>query len=127
VSKRNVLVVLALWVLTVACVSALTWTVISIAGERVGQPAVVTLPTPAAASTPGHNPGAWTGPSGKVTARCSDERITLVSATPADGFSVDVKDRGPAQLQLEFERGGIEKETRIRAVCLGGSPVFTRL
>jgi len=119
--------VVGLWVLTVACVSALTWTVISIAGERVGQPAVVALPTPAATTTPGHNPGTWIGTAGKVTARCNDERITLVAATPVDGFSVEVKDRGPTQLQLEFERGGEEKETRIRVVCLAGSPLFTRL
>jgi len=119
-------VVIALWVLTVACASALTWTVISLTGEQVGQPAVVAVPTPVATTSPGHNPGTWIGGSGKVIARCNDERITLVAATPTDGYTVEVKDRGPAQLQLEFERGG-SKETRIRAVCLGGSPVFTRL
>ena len=121
------LAVIALWVLTVACASALTWTVISLTGEQVGQPAVVTVPTALVTTSPGHNPGAWTGASGKVTARCNDERITLVAATPADGYTVEVKDSGPAELQLEFERAGTAKETRIRAVCLGGSPVFTRL
>lgn len=118
--------VIGLWVLTVACASALTWTVISIAGARVGQPTVVAVPT-AATTSPGSNPGVWIGASGKVTARCSDERITLVAATPADGFSVEVKDRGPAQLDVEFEGGSEKQETRIRAVCVGGSPVFTRL
>ncbi|MGV8909414.1 MAG: hypothetical protein ACOH1Y_10565 [Propionicimonas sp.] len=126
-SRRSVLVVIVLWVLTVACVSALTWTVISIAGERVGQPAVVAVPTPLSTTTPGHNPGTWIGAVGKVTARCSDERITLVAATPLDGFAVEVKDRGPEQLQLEFEREGSTKESRIRAVCVDGSPVFTKL
>jgi hypothetical protein len=50
-----------------------------------------------------------------------------VAATPSDGFGVDVKDRGPTQLLLEFERkndtGG---ESHIRATCVDGTPVFTK-
>lgn len=115
-----------MWVITVAAASALTWSVISLAGARVGEPAVVAIPTPVASASPGHNLATWSGPDGKVTARCLDGAISLVAATPSDGFGVDVKDRGPTQLLLEFERKGDAGETRVRAICVDGSPVFTR-
>lgn len=115
-----------MWVITVAAASALTWSVISLAGARVGEPAVVAIPTPVASASPGRNPATWSGPDGKVTARCRDGAISLVAATPSDGFGVDVKDRGPTQLLLEFERKGDAGETRVRATCVNNNPVFTR-
>jgi len=114
------------WLVTVAAASALTWSVISLAGARVGQPSVVALPSPAPSASTAHNPGTWTGASGKVTARCTDGAISLVAATPSDGFGVDVKDRGPTQLLLEFERKDAEGESHVRATCVDGSPVFTK-
>jgi hypothetical protein len=126
VGIRSAIAVTGVWLITVAAASTLTWSVISLAGAHVGQPAVIVLPTAASSTGPGHNPAAWTGAAGKVTARCTDEAISLVAATPSDGFGVEVKDSGPAQLLLEFERkddaGG---ESRVRATCMGGSPVFT--
>ena len=125
---RSAIAITGVWLITVAAASALTCSVISLAGARVGQPAVVAIPTaPVSSATPGHNPATWTGASGKVTARCKDQDISLVAATPSDGFGVDVKDRGPIQLLLEFERkndgGG---ESHIRATCIDGNPVFTK-
>jgi len=124
---RSAIAITGVWLITVAAASALTWSVISLAGARVGQPAVVAIPTPLASATPGHNPAKWTGASGKVTARCKDQEISLVAATPSDGFGVDVKDRGPTQLLLEFERkNDASGESHIRATCVDGSPVFTK-
>jgi len=124
---RSAIAISGVWLITVAAASALTWSVISLAGARVGQPAVVAIPTaPVESATPGHNPATWTGASGKVTARCKDQDISLVAATPSDGFGVDVKDRGPTQLLLEFERKDAGAETHIRATCVDGSPVFTK-
>jgi hypothetical protein len=124
---RSAIAITGVWLITVAAASALTWSVISLAGARVGQPAVVAIPTPVASASSGHNPATWTGASGKVTARCKDGGIALVAATPSDGFGVDVKDNGPIQLLLEFEpkrdTGG---ESHIRATCVDGSPVFTK-
>jgi hypothetical protein len=114
------------WLVTVAAASALTWSVISLAGARVGQPSVVAIPTPVESTSSTRNPGTWTGAAGKVTARCTDGEIALVAATPSDGFGVDVKDRGPTQLLLEFERKDAQAETRVRATCVDGSPEFTR-
>jgi hypothetical protein len=127
VSIRSVVAISGLWVITVAAASALTWSVISVTGAQLGEPAVVALPTPTASASSGHNPATWTGDAGKFTARCTDESIALVAATPADGYIVEVKDRGPVQLQLEFERSGAAAESRVRATCINGSPVFTKL
>jgi len=124
---RSAIAITGVWLITVAAASALTWSVISLAGARVGQPAVVAIPTPVASASPGHNPATWTGASGKVIARCKDQEISLVAATPSDGFGVDVKDRGPTQLLLEFERkNDASGESHIRATCVDGSPVFTK-
>ena len=111
-----------LWLVTVAGASALTWGVISSAGARVGQAGSLPVTT----ATAPDNPGTWVGPGGKVTARCSGGDISLVTATPAVGFSVEVKDGGPQQLIVEFERGGSERESRVRAICVGQAPEFTR-
>ena len=115
-----------MWLVTVAAASALTWSVISLAGARVGQPGVVAIPTPVATTSTADNPRTWTGSAGKVTARCTGGDISLVAATPSDGFGVEVKDRGPTRLLLEFERKDAEEEIRVRATCVDGSPVFTR-
>jgi hypothetical protein len=127
VNKRGIAAVTGLWLATVALASALTWSVISLAGARVGQPAGVALPTPATTTDSARNPGSWSGSGGKVTARCTGEEIALVAATPADGYSVEVKDRGPTQLQLEFERRGASAESRVSATCVAGVPVFTKV
>jgi hypothetical protein len=112
-------------VVTVAVASALTWGVISLTGSRVGQPAPVAIPTTSATSA-WRNPDTWIGAAGKVTARCKDAVISLVAATPADGYRVEIKDRGPVQLSFEFERGEADKETRLRATCVDGHPAFTK-
>ena len=125
-SVRSVLGVAGLWLVTVAGASALTWSVISGAGAHLAQPGG--LPAPSAEATAGTrtNPATWAGPGGKVTARCAGAEVSLVTATPAVGFSVEVKDGGPQQLVLEFERGGEERESRVRALCVAGAPTFTR-
>lgn len=133
-NKRGVMVVVGLWLGTVAIASALTWSVISLAGARVGQPSAVTLPiaatsagsTAGSTASPVAQTAAWTGTAGKLTARCRGGRISLVAATPAVGYSVEIKDRGPEQLRLEFEGGGTEQETSLRATCVDGRPEFVK-
>lgn len=126
VPLRSVALVSGMWLVTVAAASALTWSVISLAGAHVGQPGVVAIPTPVANASTAGSPRTWTGAAGKVTARCTDGDISLVAATPSDGFGVEVKDRGPTQLLLEFERKDAAAETRVRATCIDDSPAFTR-
>lgn len=70
----------------------------------------------------------WSGAAGVVVASCRGTTISLVRAVPsADGYRVDVTDRGPQRLRVEFE-GREEQEgsdTRVEAVCVDGAPRFS--
>ncbi|MBS45935.1 MAG: hypothetical protein CMH83_22735 [Nocardioides sp.] len=69
----------------------------------------------------------WTGSAGVVTVECRGAAASLVGAQPsADGYYVEVKDRGPGRVEVEFEGRGDEDgaETRVRAECVGGTPTF---
>lgn len=138
---RRALVAVVLWCLVVTAGSGLVWTVISGAGQEFvaqpGGPAQTADPvdpsTPTSAGQPPTTPGApvrsktWSGSAGVVTTRCTDSRIELVRAVPsADGYVVEVKDGGPGQVDVEFEGRGdaTVPETRVRARCVNGSPLY---
>lgn len=62
-----------------------------------------------------------------VTAECRGSAISLVGVNPsADGYAVEVNNRGPEELEIHFEGRGDEdgKETELRAECRGGVPAF---
>ena len=54
--------------------------------------------------------------------RCSGTDASLVSASPADGYSMEVDKRGPDEVRVEFSRG--DQELRVEARCAGGVPAF---
>lgn len=120
------LLVSLLWLLTVAGASALTWSVISAAGARVGQPIQVAAPVQSAAATPGGggSSGSWSGDGGRLTARCLGDAISLVTAVPDVGYSVDIGKRGPDELRVVFESRAVGAETKVSATCDGGEPLF---
>ncbi len=128
--RRGILAVALLWLATVAGVSTLTWSVISAAGLRVGTTVVVATPVPSGSpgATPGGGSQSWTGTGGRVTVRCTGDSIALGTAVPDVGFSVEVKDKGPDRLRLEFEASGsgLEVETELVAVCQDGTAEFRR-
>lgn len=66
----------------------------------------------------------WDVTGGQVGASCTGATITLLYATPADGWSVEVEHAGPAELEVEFVRGG--EDSRLRAECVAGTPEITR-
>lgn len=69
----------------------------------------------------------WTGPAGVVTVECRGGAIALVGAYPsADGYAMEVKDRGPERVEVEFEGRSEQEgaETRVRAECGAGGPVL---
>ncbi|WP_370249356.1 hypothetical protein [Nocardioides sp.] len=69
----------------------------------------------------------WTGAPGVVTTRCTGPVIELSGASAsADGYTVEVKDRGPQRVEVEFEGRGEDtvQDTRVRARCVGGTPVY---
>lgn len=70
------------------------------------------------------NPTATTSTAGGVvTASCSGYFIRLVAATPADGYAVDVLDRGPATVDVHFVGPAEAEEIRVRLVCFDGRPI----
>ena len=80
-------------------------------------------PAPTTTAAPAPDPTATFATSGGVvTATCSGFFIRLVAATPADGYSVDVLDRGPGSVHVHFV-GRAGEEVRVRLVCFSGRPI----
>ncbi|MCG2800027.1 MAG: hypothetical protein L6367_16000 [Cellulomonas sp.] len=93
-------------------------------------------PTSSAPSTPPPDPttdpapapptavaATWSVTGGTVAAACTASAISLLYATPQDGWTIEVGSTGPEHLEIELTRG--EQETKVRAVCIDGSPVQT--
>ena len=47
---------------------------------------------------------------GTVVVRWTSTAVELVSASPTDGFSVDVEKRGPEKVEIEFEGDGVKSK-----------------
>lgn len=65
----------------------------------------------------------WRGEPGTVTASCRGSRISLRSASPADGWRVEPESSGPEEAEVKFESG--EREVKVRAECSRGVPRFS--
>lgn len=95
-------------------------------GTTLPSPTTTTVPTtastaPPPTTAPPIDPTAtFSTAGGVVTATCSGYFIRLVSATPTDGYAVQVLDRGPATVDVHFTGSG--DEVRVRLVCFGGRP-----
>lgn len=63
----------------------------------------------------------WQGPPGLVTVGCDGARITLRSATPSNGYRVEV-DRGSQRIEVHFQ--STSREYQVVARCSGGVPGF---
>jgi septal ring-binding cell division protein DamX len=57
---------------------------------------------------------------GTVTASCTGSTIRLVSASPSSGFTMQVSDSGPGQVQVKF--GSADQEFEVQLECVGGRP-----
>jgi hypothetical protein len=86
--------------------------------EPTGSP--VTEPAP---TEPGGQPSVITSAGGTVVARCAaDDLVELLSWSPAQGFSVDNAEHGPArEVEVEFDSEDADIEMKIR--CVDGVPV----
>jgi hypothetical protein len=60
-----------------------------------------------------------------VSASCTGSSVRLVSATPADGYRVEVGSRGPGEVEVTFQRADESSQTQVKAVCSSGSPRFS--
>lgn len=80
-------------------------------------------PAPAPPRTPVAVARTWTVPGGTVAASCTGSAISLLYATPLDGWTVEVGAAGPDHLEVELRQSGTE--TKVTAVCAGGVPQQT--
>jgi hypothetical protein len=64
--------------------------------------------------------GAWTLAGGTVGVACQGSVISLLYATPVDGWSME-RETGPDQVEVKFRRD--ESESELRVECSGGEPV----
>ena len=62
-----------------------------------------------------------------MVAECAGSVISLVSASADTGFRAEVGNRGPEELEVEFEGREDEsgKHAKVRGECAGGTPRFT--
>lgn len=139
----------AAWLASTAVATAVAWWAVTAVGARGSEPGAVlsesqvatalaaeqaaatpgaTTPTDGTTTPPPTTPDAvvrtWTLEGGVVSASCSGDVVSLVYATPASGWRVDAKERGPgARVLVELEREGTE--VHVQAVCVGGTPEYT--
>lgn len=152
--RRSVVAAAVAWLAVVAVGSTVVWAVISRAGEGVApttdpgvvatstSPSTAPPPTPSSSRSPSRSAGpsgsssgsptgpsvvrrTWQGAGGLVIASCRGPVISLVSSSADAGFRVEVKGRGPEELELGFQGQGEEgRETELKARCEAGTPVF---
>jgi hypothetical protein len=68
----------------------------------------------------------WSGTGGRVTVSCTGADARLVSASPADGWRVEVGSRGPREVEVELKESAEEgAETHVKSRCSGGEPRFS--
>lgn len=67
----------------------------------------------------------WSGSGGRLTVSCTGARAALVSASPADGWRVEIGDRGPDEVEVEFKQGEEGAETHVKSRCSAGEPRFS--
>jgi hypothetical protein len=134
------------WVAVVALGATMVWTVISEAGAGVagelpataGATVTSTSAPPPSDQPPATGPAtpstsapqqpagpvrrSWQGAAGVVAAECQGGAISLVSARPNSGWSIEVDHTGPDDLRVEFENS--DGRVRVEARCAGGTPAF---
>lgn len=91
------------------------------ASTRTATTATTTTKPPAPTPTPVAR--TWTVTGGVASAACTGQVISLLSASPADGWRVKIESRGPDRVKLEFTSGG--REVKLTATCVGGMPSQT--
>ena len=66
----------------------------------------------------------WQGSAGVVTVECRGTTISLKGAQPNSGWSIEIDNRGPKEVQVDFDSNNGESRTRVQSECVGGTPRF---
>jgi hypothetical protein len=82
--------------------------------------ASISQPTKPPTATPTPVARTWNVQGGVVSVACTAETISLLSASPADGWRVRIESGGPDRVKLDFTSG--EKETKVGGSCVAGVP-----
>lgn len=86
-------------------------------------------PTPTAQPSPRQDATAsgrtWQGTAGSVTTSCQGASISFSGAQPNAGWRVEVGNRGPEDVEVQFQQGEDNGEVEVHARCSGGSPRYT--
>jgi hypothetical protein len=91
-------------------------------GPRSTDHSSITAPTQQTSSPPQVQSRSWEFDGGRVGASCSGSVISVLYATPDDGWHMQQVDGGPAQLEYRFYEEE-EHLTRFTAQCVSGAPV----
>jgi hypothetical protein len=75
-------------------------------------------PTPTTTAPPAQTFGSR---GGVVTVSCNGTAIELLSATPTNGYSINVDSSGPVEVRVHFSSS--QSESMITANCQTGTPV----
>ena len=67
----------------------------------------------------------WQGDAGSVTVSCRGATIDLRGAQPNAGWSVEVGNRGPEEVEVSFHRGDGGAEVAVHSRCRQGTPRFS--
>ena len=59
-----------------------------------------------------------------VTVECRGTTISLKGAQPNSGWSIEIDNRGPKEVQVDFDSNDGERRTRVQSECVGGAPRF---
>jgi hypothetical protein len=65
----------------------------------------------------------WTVTGGTVSVSCQAQVISLVYASPRDGWRVEIEKRGPDSVDVDLQRQG--QGTKLNAICVNGIPQAT--
>ncbi len=66
----------------------------------------------------------WQGSAGVVTVECRGATISLKGAQPNSGWSIEIDERGPEEVRVEFDSNDGDRRTRVQSECVGGTPRF---
>ena len=81
-----------------------------------------TAPSPSTVPTvPTGRARTWSGPAGVLSVRCDGATISLLSASPSNGYRIEV-DRGSEQIEVHFRSSA--REYQVKALCSAGTPRF---